>query len=213
VGEFEWSADSTRIAYETRPTPDADDGRKADILEVALETGAIRNIAATSATEAQPHYSPDGHYLVYVRGNLTGNRINGNRMVLLTLPNLSARELPTTPAESPVINSWAVDSKKVDISEGLYTRSALHAMPVDGPASVAFQTSRGVFANNVVLNRTGTYAGLAMQAPDEPIEAYVILVSSMKPVRVSAANVALPKQPLGETRVIRWEISCPASIS
>jgi dipeptidyl aminopeptidase/acylaminoacyl peptidase len=205
VGEFDWSADSTRIAYETRPTPDADDGRKADILEVALETGAIRNIAATPATEAQPHYSPDGHYLLYVRGNLTGNRINGNRMVLLTLANLNSRELPATPDESPVINSWTPDSKKIYFSEGLRTRSALYAMPVDGPSSIAFQLSRGVFANNVIFNRTGTYAGLAMQAPDEPVEAYVMPVSSMKPVRVSAANVDLPKQPIGETRVIRWK--------
>ncbi|PYT16669.1 MAG: hypothetical protein DMG59_09730, partial [Acidobacteria bacterium] len=32
-GALDWSPDSRRIAYETRPTPDADDGRKADIFE------------------------------------------------------------------------------------------------------------------------------------------------------------------------------------
>ena len=52
---------------------------------------------------------------------------------------------------------------------------------------------------------TGTYAGLTMQTPDEPVEAYVMQCRSLKPVRVSAANVDLPKQPLGETRVIQWK--------
>ena len=36
---FDWSPNSQRIAYETRPTPDADDGRKSDIFEVDIETG------------------------------------------------------------------------------------------------------------------------------------------------------------------------------
>ena len=40
------------VAYEVRPTPDADDGRKADILEVEIESGHIRPIAATAATES-----------------------------------------------------------------------------------------------------------------------------------------------------------------
>ena len=44
-----------------------------------------------------------------------------------------------------------------------------------------------------------------MQSPDETAEAYVMTLASAKPVRVSAANIDLPKQPLGETRVIKWK--------
>ncbi len=205
VGQFDWSPNSTHIAYETRPTPDADDARKSDILEVAVETGEIRNIAATPATESQPHYSPDGRYLAYVRSNQTAKRIDGNRIVLLTLADMKSRELPATPDESPAIDSWARDSSKIFFSEGLHTRAALYAMPVDGPPTIVFTMQRGVFGNAVIFNRTGTHAGLAMQTPDEPVEAYVMPVSTMKPVRVSAANVDLPKQPLGETRVITWK--------
>jgi len=205
VGQFDWSPNSTRLAYETRPTPDADDGRKSDILEVDIETGDIRNVASTPAAEAQPRYSPDGRYLAFVRSNSTAKRIDGNRIVLLTLADLKSRELPPSPDESPVLDSWARDSSKLYFTEGLHTRAALYAMPVDGPPSIAFQTARGTFGPGVVFNRTGTYAGLTMQTPDQPVEAYVMQVSSMKPVRVSAANVDLPKQPLGETRVIRWK--------
>jgi len=205
VGQFDWSPDSTRIAYETRPTPDADDGRKSDLLEVAIESGAIRNIAATRATESEPHYSPDGRYLAYVRSGMGAKRIDGSRIVLLTLADLKSRELPATPDESPRLDSWARDSSKVFFSEGWHTREALYAMPVDGPPSIVFQTSRGTFSPQVVFNAAGSYAGMAMQSPDEPVEAYVMPVASLKPVRVSAANTSLPKEPIGETRVIRWK--------
>ena len=205
VGQFDWSPDSSRIAYEIRPTPDADDGRKADILEVAVETGAVRNIATTPATESEPRYSPDGRYLAFVRTAQSAKRIDGSRIVLLTLSDLKTRELPPTPDESPMLDSWARDSSKIYFSEGLRTREALYAMPVDGPPSIVFQRSKGTFAPQVVFNRTGTYAGLAMQSPDEPVEAYVMPVSSMKPVQVSAANASLAKEPIGETRAIRWK--------
>jgi dipeptidyl aminopeptidase/acylaminoacyl peptidase len=205
VGQFDWSPDSTRIAYEVRPTPEADDGPKADILEVALETGAIRNLAATPATESEPRYSPDGRYLAFVRTTQSAKRIDGRRIVLMSLSDLRSRELPATPDENPLLDSWAPDSSKIYFSEGVRTREALYAMPVDGPPSIVFQRSRGTFSPQVVFNRAGTYAGLAIQSPDEPVEAYVMPVSSMKPARVSAANVNLPKEPVGETRVIRWK--------
>ncbi len=205
VGQFDWSPNSTKIAFETRPTPDADDGRKSDILEVAIETGEIRNLAATPATEAQPRYSPDGRYLAFVRANSSSRRIEGNSIVLLTLADLKTRALPATPDESPTLDAWAKDSSRIYFSEPLRTRAALYQMPVDGPPTVVYQPSRGTFGPGMVFNRAGTYAGTTMQAPDEPVEAYVMQVAAMKPVRVSAANVDLPKTGLGETRVIRWK--------
>ena len=205
VGALDWSPDSRRIAYETRPTPDADDGRKADIFEVAIETGDVRAVANTPATESQPRYSPDGRFLAYIRNNRTARRIDGSRIELLTLADLKSRELPATPDESPVLAGWARDSSHLYFSEGRGTRAVLYSVPVDGPASPVFQPSRGTFGFGVTLNRTGTHAGLTLQTPDEPVEAYVMELASARPARVSAANVDLPKPPLGETRVIRWK--------
>jgi dipeptidyl aminopeptidase/acylaminoacyl peptidase len=203
VGAFDWSPDSRRIAYEVRPTPDADDGRKADILEVEIESGRIRPIAATAATESGPHYSPDGRMLAYVRTLQTARRIDGSRLALVNLSDLKSRDLPATPDETPFLAGWAKD--RLFFTEGRGTRAVLYAMPVDGPPAVVFSPTRGTFANAVALNRTGTHAGLGMQSPDEPVEAYVMDLAALKPVRVSAANTDLPRQPLGETRVIKWK--------
>src|SRR5258708_22382116 len=107
VGAFDWSPDSRRIAYETRPTPDADDARKADLYEIDLETNVARGIANTPATESSPKYSPDGRYLAFVRSNLSAKRIDGSRIVLLTLADLQSRELPPTADESPNVAGGA----------------------------------------------------------------------------------------------------------
>ncbi len=203
VGAFDWSPDSRRIAYETRPTPDADDGRKSDILEVEIESGAIRPIAATAATESQPHYSPDGRMLAYVRSLQTARRIDGNRIALVNLADLKSRDLPATPDEGPSLSGWVKD--RLFFIEPHGTRSVLYAMPVDGPPVAVFSPARGTFGSALTLNRTGTFAGLGLQTPDEPVEAYVTETGSFKPVRVSAANTNLPKQPIGETRVIKWK--------
>jgi dipeptidyl aminopeptidase/acylaminoacyl peptidase len=203
VGAFDWSPDSRRIAYEVRPTPDADDGRKSDVYEIDLETNVARAIAASPATESQPKYSPDGRYLAIVRSNLTAKRIDGNRIVLLTLADLKARELPPTADESPNVAGWV--NGGLLFSEGRGTRAVLYRMPVDGPARPVLEPSRGTFSPGLAVNRTGTHVGLSMQSSDEPAEAYVMTLASAKPVRVSAANVDLPKQPLGETRVIKWK--------
>ena len=205
IGAFDWSPDSRRIAYEARPTPDADDGRKSDIYEVEVETGAIRPLAATAAAESQPKYSPDGRYLAYVRSNQSAKRIDGSRIVLLTLADSKGRDLPVSPDESPTLAGWA--GNRMIFSEGRGTRSVLYAMPVDGMPSAIFQPPSGTFGAAVTLNRAGTHAGMAIQSTVEPVEAYVTEVSAIKPVRVSAANVDLPKQPVGETKVIRWKSS------
>ena len=205
VGAFDWSPDSRRIAYETRPTPDADDGRKSDIYEVEVETGVTRPVAVTSASESQPKYSPDGRYLAFIRSNESAKRIDGSRIVLLTLAGLKSRELPASPDETPGLSGWV--GNRILFTEGRGTRSVVYAMPLDGPPAPLFQPTRGTFGPGLILNRAGTPAGLSMQAPDQPVEAYVTEVASMKPVRVSAANVDLPKQPIGETKVIHWKSS------
>jgi dipeptidyl aminopeptidase/acylaminoacyl peptidase len=203
VSVFDWSPDSRRIAYEVRPTPDADDGRKADILEVEIESGRIRPIAATAATEAQPRYSPDGRMLAYVRSQQTARRIDGSRIAVINLADLKSRDLPATADENPFLTGWVKD--RIFFTEGRGTRTVLYSMPIDGPPAVVFAPSHGTFGNAIALNRAGTHAGLGMQSPEEPVEAYLMDVASLKPVRVSAANTDLPKQPIGETRVIKWK--------
>ena len=201
VGAFTWSPDSRSIAYETRPSPDADAGRHADISEVDVATGAVRPIANTQANESQPHYSPDGRYLAYVRAPQVP--IAPARIVLRTRADSKERELPATPDEQPNLAGFGSDSRQIYFTEWKGTRIVLYSIPVDGPAKPAFVPKGTV--GSLRLNSWGDWAGVALQSPTEPVEAYALNLRSLEPVQVSAANTSLPKPPLGETQVIRWK--------
>jgi dipeptidyl aminopeptidase/acylaminoacyl peptidase len=202
VGAFTWSPDSRTIAFETRPAPDADVARKSDISEVDVESGTVRAIAATPATEAQPNYSPDGRYLAFVRTPATP--FTPGRIVLRDRNDAKERELPDTFDGQPNLAGWAGDSRQIYFTEFKGTRAVLYAMPVDGPPRAVF-IPKGTFGAGMRFNARGTYVGVALQTPSEPVEAYTLDLHSMKPVQVSAANTNLPKLPLGETQVIHWK--------
>ena len=201
VGAFAWSPDSRTIAFETRPSPDADVSRKSDISEVEVESGVVQSIANTQATEAQPAYSPDGRYLAFVR---TPAPLQPGRIVLHDRKDAKERELPESFDGQPNLAGWAADSRQIYFAEVKGTHAILYSMPVDGPPRAAF-VPKGTFGAGLRLNARGTYAGLALQTASEPVEAYNLDLHSMKPVQVSAANTNLPKPPLGETQVIRWK--------
>ncbi len=202
VGGFTWSPGSRHIAFETRPSPEADLARKADISEVEVESGLVRAIAATAATEAEPFYSPDGRYLAYVRTAAT--RLAPGRIVLRSRADAKERELPATFDEQPNVIGWSGDSKEVLFTEWKGTRVVLYAIPVDGPARAAF-TPKGTFGPGLRINARGTHAGIALQSSAEPVEAFTMDLKTQQPVQVSAANVDLPKLPIGQTEVLHWK--------
>jgi dipeptidyl aminopeptidase/acylaminoacyl peptidase len=79
----------------------------------------------------------------------------------------------------------------------------LYEVPVDGPPAAVF-TPKGTFGA-VRLNAGGTFAGIALQSVNEPVEAYGMDLATMKTVRVSATNSGVTLPPLGETSLIRWK--------
>jgi dipeptidyl aminopeptidase/acylaminoacyl peptidase len=201
VGAFNWSPDSRSIAFETRPSPDADLALKADLSEVDVESGTVHVIANTEATEAGPHYSPDGRYLAYVR--TVAKPVPPARIVLRSRADGRERELPATPDEQPNLEGWSGDSNRLYFTEWKGTRVVLYAMPVDGPPQPVL-VPKGTMGS-LRLNARGTFAGVALQSSSEPVEAYALDLQAPQPVRVSAANVNLPKPPLGETSVVHWK--------
>lgn len=205
VSRLDWSPDSRRIAFETRPNPDANNLKKADVLEVDIETGSVRTIAGTAATEDQPRYSRDGRYLAFVRSSDPPTVFAGNRIVLYARQTGQIRELPATYDESPQIIDWSKDSRSILFAEAKGTRMMLYTIPVDGPARLAYTPAKGTLGFGARMNSTGTHIGFTRQSSDEPVEAFVMPLSAGEPAQVSAANTNLPKLPLGETKLVKWK--------
>ena len=204
IGEFDWSPDSRRIAFERRPTPDADYMWKADLAEVELESGTVHSIATTGANEAEPRYSPDGKYLAYLRGPNPPTRPEGARILLLPRSGGAARVLPATPDEEPHLLAWTGDARLL-FAEQKGIQQVIYAVPPDGPAQVLYRPSHGTLGRGSRVNTTGTHIGFAQESSSEAPEAFLARADGSAPRRVSRANLDLPTPPLGETKPLRWK--------
>ncbi|MBL8210111.1 MAG: S9 family peptidase [Bryobacterales bacterium] len=204
VGDFRWSPDSRRIAFEQRPTPEFNDGRKADLAEVDVESGVVKALAAGKATETSPYYSPDGRYLAFVKSDEKASRITGNRVTLLDLTTQAERPLAVTPDETPNLLGWSPDSKRVLVTEAKRTRTAVYGLPVDGPLATVYEPEKGVLQLEDRFSADGAWAGAVYSSAAEPPEAYLVNLKTGKRTQVSQANT-FPKPAVGETKVITWK--------
>jgi dipeptidyl aminopeptidase/acylaminoacyl peptidase len=206
VGAFDWSPDSRFIAFARTPTPNADNWPQSRIFEMTVETGAVRALSHTGASENSPHYSPDGRYLAFVRSTDPARWAQMERIVLLPRQGGEARELAPTYDEQPVLLGWSGDSTKLLFTEAEGTTSVLCAIPVDGPAKPIYQPKRGTFSG-AELNATGLAIGFSGESYDQPPEAYALKLGEAEPQMVGSANQDLPKLPIGETKTVTWKAS------
>jgi dipeptidyl aminopeptidase/acylaminoacyl peptidase len=205
VTEIAWSPDSAKIAFGHWAAPLYDNWTKAELSEVEVSSGTVKAIAATHASAANPVYSSDGRYLAFAKSGSEPPRwAFDTRIVLMNRSTGENRLLPVTYDEQPSLLGWSGDA--LVFTENKHTRSAIYKMPIDGPPQELFEPAKGVAAGGGThLNASGTYLGMPIESSDEAPEAYVMAVSSHSPVRVSRANIDLPKLTLGRTEVITWK--------
>jgi dipeptidyl aminopeptidase/acylaminoacyl peptidase len=209
VAALDWAPDSGSIVFEHRPAPSPDLWTKADLSEVNVETGSITALVATPAAESHPRYSPDGRYVAFVQTPERARWPGDARLAVLTRRDGSVRRLAASWDERPNLLGWDPASSQLYFGEMKHTRSALYAMPLDGPAKLIYEPRKGTFfagyGPNAHLNRKGDFWGFAQESPDEAPEAFVAKLPAGPPVMVSRANRDLPQPPLGKTEAIRWK--------
>jgi len=224
VVNFDWSPDSRSIAFEHQPDSSEDSWPHSDVSEVELSSGAVRVLAATGAAEGEPHYSPDGHVLAYLRTSNPARWAGEEQVVLLprqggaprivpntfdTGPSIPGLEALSSPALLPrkamgEILGWSADSSRLLFTGEKGTRFVLYSIAADGGTRAVYAPPEGV-VRGAALNTGATYVGFSRESSSVPPEAFVMSLSGGSPARVSAANTSLPPLPLGETRRVRWQ--------
>jgi dipeptidyl aminopeptidase/acylaminoacyl peptidase len=210
-GFMDWSPDDRKVVFARMPRPRFDDWRKLDIAEVDVETGNVRPVAETPASEDTPLYSPDGKWIAYRVSDIPPGWGIDFQLAVAPSSGGKPRLLAGTFNHEPTLVDWAGDSRSLIVQEALGTTHVLYRLPLDGPpASLyapregSFSGAEGTFAGPTV-NATRTFIGFSAQGSDRPSEAFVLPVEGGAAVQVSHVNGDLPKLPLGRTEVIRWK--------
>lgn len=205
-GDFNWSPDGKTIAFTRTKMPKADYWTTADLLAVDVGSGTLKTLAASTAAEAGPYYSPDGKWILFSISDDPPRWAGYQRLALIPAAGGTPKLLAETFDAQPGVIDWSGDGKRIYFAETRGTVTRVSAMDVNTGAIRELNKGNEVLGS-FSLSRNGGTLGFVMQTSDQAPEVYVSPTDRFVPVQISRANVDLPKLPLGKTEVLRWKSS------
>ncbi len=204
VTDFDWSADSSRIAFSHTKSPIANDWTTADVSIIEVASARVTVLANTKAAESSPLYSRDGKSIALL---VTDDPPRwAQTAVIQIFPSSGGppHSMMASHDGQPSIAGWSADSTRIYFSETKGTGSKIYVLDVAANGIEEIKTSPAVFSG-LGLNRSGAMFGFIRQTSDTPGEAFVASVSDFTQQQISRANADVKLPPVGRTEVITWK--------
>ena len=204
VGEFDWSADGSRIAYSHTKTANANDWPSADVSIVDVATTNVTTLANTPAAEDGPLYSPDGKSIAMVVTDNPPSWATAATIQIFPANGGQPKILLGTFDAQPDIAGWSADGKKIYFAEAKGTGTQLYVADVTANRIDEIKHDTAVLGA-IGMNRSGTMWSFTRQTPDTPADVFVSSVANFAPVQISHANADLKLPAIGRTEVVHWK--------
>jgi dipeptidyl aminopeptidase/acylaminoacyl peptidase len=204
VGDFDWSGDGSRIAFDRAKSPLANDWTTSDVSIVEVATGKVTDLATTAAAENSPLYSPDGKSIAIVATDDPPRWAQSGVIQIFSASGGAPKSLVTSFDASPAIAGWSADSKRIYFSESKGTGTLIYSLDVNANRIDEIKTTPAVYGA-VSLNRTGTTFAFVRQTSDTPGDVYVASVNDFNPVQITRVNADVKLPPVGRTEVVTWK--------
>ena len=204
VSDFDWSADSSRLAFSHTKTSVANDWTTSDVSIVDVASTNVTVLANTPAAESSPLYSGDGKSIAILVSDNPPRWAQTGLVQIFPANGGPPKSMVASYDGQPGLAGWSADSRRIYLSESKGTGTQIYALDVSANRIEEIKTSPAVYSA-VGLNRSGTTFGFIRQTPDTPGDVFVASVSDFTPVQISSANADLKTPPVGRTEVIRWK--------
>jgi len=204
VGEFDWSADGSRIAFSFSKTPGANDWTTADVSIIDVASTNVTVLANTPASEDQPLYSPDGKSIALIVTDNPPRWAQTATIQIFPANGGQPKILLGTFDGQPGIAGWSADCKKIYFAEAKGTCTQLYVADVAANRIEEIKHDTAVLGA-MAINRGGTMLGFTRQTSDTPPDIFVSSVTNFAPVQISHANADLKLPAIGRTEVVRWK--------
>jgi dipeptidyl aminopeptidase/acylaminoacyl peptidase len=221
VGSFNWSPDSTKIAFNASKNPLLAFSGDQDIYLLDLkQNNAVTRIVALPGPDSSPFFSPDGKQIAFSSSLAQPNYFYANgHIAVVNLATVSAKPA-VTPAdvidltgafdEDPEILDWGPDG----IYFAAQQKTSIHLFRLN-PAS--HQIQRVTSPDALIANDgsfTKDFQTIAFVAPDATHmeELYVSPVSPFAPRKLTDLTSQVKDWKLGTVEVVSWKSQDGATI-
>ncbi|MCW3098275.1 MAG: putative secreted peptidase [Chthonomonadaceae bacterium] len=207
VSGFDWSPDGRTLAFAHTVTAKADDWTTGDLATVDAATGEIKPLHESSASAAQPHYSPDGSTIAFTLSDDPPHWAGCSYIHLIPASGGTPRALAPTPNAAPFLVGWSANGSQLYYGEATGTEAHVYALDIPSGAIAPLTSGHGIIAEPD-LNRSRRVLGYVFQSSEQPLQACVSSVEAFAPVTLdSGAKPDMVMPPLGRTEVLRWQSS------
>lgn len=211
LGPFEWSPDSTRIAFSATVNADLINGGTADVYVLTLAGNAVKKIVAQPGPDNSPHWSPDGKQLVFssAMGNPKFFHAN-SRLALVSAEGGTPRSLTGAFDEQPGFVEWNADG----IYFGGSQKTASHLFKLDPATGKFTRVSQpdNLMINGVSFSNDGKMMAFTAPSPTSLNEIHVTTTANFSPRKLTAMTEQVANYTLASREVISWPSKDGATI-
>jgi len=203
VSGFDWSSDSSHIAFSHTKSPVANYWPTADVSIVEVASAKVTVLANTAAAEFSPLYSPDGNSIAVVASDNPPRWAQSSVIQIFPATGGQPKNLVASFDGQPSIAGWSADGKRIYFSEAKGTGTQIYSLDVAANRIDEIKTTPAVFSA-INLNRSATTFSFVRQTPDTPGDAFVASATDFRPVQITRVNGEIKTPPVGRTEVITW---------
>ena len=203
VGRFDWSPDSSQIAFDHRINNDPANSGSADISVVSVADAAVRKLVTQDAPDANPQWSPDGSRIAFETSMASQKFFYTNRRIAV-IPSAGGAisVLSDQFDEDPSIVRWAPSG--IFFAASARTWAYLYRLdPSTKSVARLAPTDRWIGSGFSLSADAATVAFVASDAATFP-EIYVAPVKTMAPRKLTATAEQVASWPSPPIEVVSW---------
>ncbi len=209
VGNFCWSPDAKKIAFDQRPDPLINSYTKTDISIIDIESGKITPLVTQPGADNRPKWSPDGQWIAFSTGMGDDRYYINGELAMIPAQGGEITVLTEFFDEDPYMVEWTEGGIYFEASEKVFRRlylldqSSLQVKKiVDSPENI-YGVSIADDGN------TMAFAGYDRHSLPEIFRA---TLGSYNPIKITTMTEQVTQWDTGSREVIQWQSKDGTSI-
>jgi dipeptidyl aminopeptidase/acylaminoacyl peptidase len=212
VGSFDWSPNSSRIAFDHRTSSDPGEGNSADISTVDVASGEMRVVVGQQGPDTNPRWSPDGFQIAFTSAMSKPFNYYQNTVLAIVDPgSLQIQSVSDTFDENPQLIEW--NARGIFFAASQRTWAYLFRLDPATRAVTRYAVADHWVGNSFSLARNGSHVAFIGSSATEFADVYIApLAERLVPTRMSTLGTQIAAWPKHTREVIAWKSQDGATI-